>query len=162
MRATEEILSRIAEVEKDDWMGTQRSDLVCYLPWSAAASFLKDGATEDAWDPAAADSESVRNDMQNYMEFAWSKANNCRGISASRSIDHMRVWLWMLGRDAASVWVDATYYNYGKPQLRAICEAFGWDWKQWDDGRWANYEDGDGVPAPATVAPLPAEKGGSA
>ena len=88
------------------------------------------------------------------MAFAWEKANHRRGISAGRSLDHMSAWLWLLGHDeAADAMLD--HDHYGKPRLRAICEAFGWDWRQWDDGRWTNEEQADGLAPPEHVAPLP-------
>lgn len=55
----------------------------------------------------------------------------------------------MLGEDQAVKKLDS-YELYGKPQLRAICEHFGWDWTQWDDGIWRNSESDEGVgPRPA-------------
>jgi hypothetical protein len=82
--------------------------------------------------------------MHDYMSFAWDKANNCRGLSAGRSIDHMKAWLWLLGESEMAAKI-AHFSHYGKPQLRAICERFGWDWRAWDDGEWRNNEDDDGV-----------------
>ena len=67
------------------------------------------------------------------MEFAWDKANNCRGISASRSIDHYSVWIWLLG-DEDKLSDIRDYEYYGKPQLVEICELYGWDHSKWDDG----------------------------
>jgi hypothetical protein len=85
------------------------------------------------------------------MPFAWEKANDCRGLSANRSIEHMTAWLWMLGDDLADK-MDGLYEYYGKPCLRAICEKYGCKWQQWDDGVWRNSEDDDGIAprAPST------------
>jgi len=70
------------------------------------------------------------------MPFAWEKANGCRGISASRSLRHMVAWLWLDGQDEfLEKWNDLRDYEYyGKPQLIAICELYGIDWKKFDDG----------------------------
>ena len=61
-----------------------------------------------------------------------------------RSIEHMKAWLWLLN-DPLGARLDDLYRHYGKPCLRAICEKYGWDWRQWDDGSWRNDEDGPGL-----------------
>ena len=156
-RTTREIFMRMGAVEDVDWIGTQRGDLLNYLRFEDAREFLKDTATEEKWAelgfPRPRDEESIKAEILEYMPFAWGKANNCRGLSAGRSLDHMSVWLWMLGRDEAAKQV-LKYDRYGKGRLRTICEEFGWDWKQWDDGSWKNSEDDYGVPPPKTVESL--------
>jgi hypothetical protein len=131
MRTDEEILQRIKDVEANDWLGTERSDLIDCLPFSAAKPFLKDEATADDWKQEARDRESVLARMLDYMPFAWDKANNERGISAGRSMSHYSAWAWLIGEDFGDL---GDYEYYGKPQLVTICERFGWDASQWDDG----------------------------
>ena len=148
MRTEQEIIDRIRFLDKEDYrdfLGTQQTDLINYLSFDAAmdAGFLKESATGDDWYQLPQDCESVREQISGYMDFAWDKANNCRGISAGRSLDHMKAWVWMLGHDTTPL---EDYTHYGKPQLRAICEHFNMDWRQWDDGEWCNYEGDDGVP----------------
>ena len=70
----------------------------------------------------------------------------------------MRAWLWLLGRTAAAEKLSLGHDMYGKPQLRAICEEFGWDWKQWDDGSWTSVEMDPGDPPPESVEALAAEE----
>ncbi|AXQ68437.1 hypothetical protein HOT99_gp180 [Caulobacter phage CcrBL10] len=143
-RSTAEIIARIEALENDlsDFFGFQKGDLICYLPFDDAKRWLNDKASADAWEPNVNTPEAIKSSIYDYMSFAWDKANNCRGLSAGRSIDHMKAWLWLLGEDEA--WVEAlrldNYNMYGKPQLRAICERFGWDWTKWDDGSWTNSE----------------------
>lgn len=149
MRTDAEILAHIAAVESDDFFGFIRGDLISYLPFESAKPFLKDDVTPKDWKERPRDRESVIAQIEAYMPFAWDKANNRRGLSAGRSINHMQAWLWMLGEETAADSISH-YTLYGKPQLRAICEHFGWDWSQWDGGLWTNYEHGDGSP------PLPA------
>lgn len=155
MRTDAEILARIEEVKASagDFLGTQQMGLIEYLSFDAAQPFLEEGVTADDWELTPRNEDAVRARMLAYMPFAWDKANNCRGISAGRSLDHMSTWLWMLGRDDAAAQV-LEYDLYGKPWLRAICEAFEWDWRQWDDGRWRNAEDDPGTAAPETVQAL--------
>ena len=165
-RTDNEILDKIRAIEATgaDWLGTQRGDLINYLPFSAAKPFLKPGVDEAGWFECQEhrDENSIKAAMLKYMPFAWDKANNNRGLSAGRSLDHMSASLWMLGLDdAATAILD--YDLYGKPHLRAICEAFGWDWRQWDDGRWTSEEAEDGHAPPETVKSLPgmgAQEGG--
>lgn len=154
MRTDQEILERIESVRERDWIGTQTGDLVSRLPFDAAKRFLKEGTTSAEWgEPAPRDPEAVKAEMLSYMPFAWEKANNNRGISASRSLDHMSAWLWLLGHDKAADQI-LHYDRYGKPWLRAICEAFEWDWRQWDDGRWTTDEMSDGSGPPESVTPI--------
>lgn len=141
MRTEKEILERIAAVEKDDWLGTTRGDLIHALNFDAARPFLKEGVKPEDWTTTLVTDEDVKKAMLDYMEFAWGKANNCRGISASRSIDHYKAWLWLLGDDELFQFCEDDYHWYGKPQLKRICEKYGWDYKQWDNGYRGNSED---------------------
>lgn len=142
MRSDAEIIDRIKAVKADDWMGTQSTDLICCLPFEAAKPWLKETATPEGWETSSREIASVRDRIHEYMNFAWGKANNCRGISAARSLDHMKSWLWLAGEDDFLRRLGGLedYTHYGKPQLRAVCEHFGWDWRQWDDGKWRNEE----------------------
>ena len=154
MRTDEEILARASEIATRDWLGTERVDLLHRLPLERARTLLKADAKLDKWRVLPRDDDSIKKEMHGYMPFAWEKANHRRGISASRSLEHMSAWLWLLGHDEAAEAV-LEYDQYGKPWLRAICEAFDWDWRQWDDGRWTNDEQLDGCSPPENVPPLP-------
>ena len=114
MRTDAEIVERVREVEKHDWLGTERSDLVAVLPFEQAREFLKDSIEESGWKQLARDEGAVKDRMHDYMPFAWKKANGRRGISAGRSLDHMSAWLWLLGREAAAEQV---------PRVRPVREA---------------------------------------
>lgn len=155
-KAPDEILARIAEIEAADWLGFERSDLIEYLPFAQAKPFLKEGVTSEDWQPQ---SQSPIEKIKEYMSFAWDKANGNRGISAGRSISHMRAWLWLAGEDdfLAKVGNLDDYEYYGKPQLRAICEHLDIDWQQYDDGRWTNDEMSDGVGPDDVPALVPAD-----
>lgn len=146
VRTQQEIVARISFIDGGgDFFGTQRGDLLdCVASFEAARPFLRDSCTEKDWADAftptrATDRESILAWVLEYMPFAWEKANDCRGLSAVRSLDHFRARLWLLGGED-SKWADRLWETphsyYGKPHLRAICEHFGWDWKSWDSGRW--------------------------
>jgi hypothetical protein len=140
MKTDAEIIARIQEVEKSgrDWLGTEQSDLIVRLSFEAAKPFLNDNAKADDWTVQPRDHDSVLAEAKEYMSFAWGKANNCRGISAGRSLSHYSAWMWLIGEDFGDL---TDYEHYGKPQLRAICDRFGWDASQWDDGIRVNSED---------------------
>lgn len=154
MRTDNEILER-ARAEKDtDLFGFGLGDLVYRLPFDIAKEFLKDDARQEDWEASDRNPDAVRAELVDYMEFAWDKANNRRGLSAWRSLCHMKAWLWLMGEDAflESLNIDG-YSHYGKPQLAAICDHLNIDWRQWDDDRWTNEEMNDGVPADQIYTP---------
>ena len=131
MRTDDEIIARITEREGDDWLGTEVSDLIVRLPFDKAKQWLKPEATEAEWEQSARDRDSVLKEMADYMPFAWDKANNGRGISAGRSMSHYMAWTWLAGDDFGDL---GEYEFYGKDNLRRICEHYGWNADQWDDG----------------------------
>ena len=146
MRTDDEIKQKLRALEGQDFFGFIRGDLIGYLAFSEAKEFLKPEATGDDWTVRPRDKASIVAEIKDYMPFAWEKANNCRGISAMRSLNHMQAWLWMIGEDAAADHIDE-YDLYGKPQLRAICQRLDLDWRQWDDNHWRNDEYETGLPA---------------
>ena len=147
MRTTKEIVERFKARRAQDFMGFEISEYLPFMPFKDAKPFLKDEVTEKEWgEVKPRDAESVKAVMLDYMPFAWEKANNRRGISAWRSLAHMQAWLWLIGESDEVIEALAYYSKYGKPELRAICERYGWDWKQWDDGRWTDRETEDGGP----------------
>lgn len=150
MKTTAEIFARIEEIKEADFFGFQRGDLISFLPFDAARLFLNEGVTARNWKTQEPTKEAVLAEMLDYMTFAWEKANDCRGLSASRSIEHMKAWLWLLGDDLGEK-LENMYEYYGKPCLAAICEKYGWDWRSLDDGRWRNSEDDPGIPAPVAI-----------
>lgn len=151
-RTMDEIVARYRELSgsTDDFFGAEGTEILAALPFERAQEFLNDGTTSEQWDEArnGCDRTSTIKAMQEYMPFAWGKANDCRGLSAARSIAHLNGWMWLLGEPRFE-----DYEYYGKPQLRHACELYEIDWRQWDDGRWCEYEDGPGI-KPESVPPL--------
>lgn len=126
MKTTEEILARIKELEDSgaDWMGTQRGDLVGALTFTAAKKFLVEDALRADWHPYLTQSE-VKDRIKEYLPFAIGKAEDHRGLSAGRSIDHFTTWLWLLGNEEISAeFLEASYQNYGCPQLAVVIKHF--------------------------------------
>jgi len=75
--------------------------------------------------------------MRDYISFAWEKANDKRGISANRSIDHFKGWLWLLGDEEGIEYLKANYAPYGKPGLAYTCKKYGF--KNEDNGDTSCY-----------------------
>lgn len=131
MRTDKEIIERVNAISHSDFFGFESADLITCLPFNSAKPFLKEGVTEEEWQPDPRDRESVLKRMVDYMPFAWEKANNERGISAGRSMSHYSAWIWLAGDDLGNL---NRYNYYGKDNLVKICEFYGWDSSQWDDG----------------------------
>lgn len=121
-RTIEEIKARIAEVEAGDFFGAEIQELICSLPFADAQAWLKSDATPADWTPALT-AQKVHARAVAYLPFAMGKATDHRGLSASRSIDHYRGWMWLLGKDSEIDWED--YAQYGAPILRQVAELLG-------------------------------------
>ena len=111
-KTPQEIAAHIAAIADSDWMGTTRSDLIDYLPFDLAKEHLKPEATQDMWDER--EIKSPLDAAKDYLEFAWGKANDCRGLSAGRSLDHLKAWLWLAGFEQIVKEHFAHYDRYGK------------------------------------------------
>ena len=137
-------------------MGTIRGNLLVCLDSTHARLYYN--ATEqdmpDPWrdgdPPVNRDPEAVRKVARDYLDFAWEKANNCRGISAGRSIDHFIAWMWLSGDEDCMEGVE--YRNYGKQILVAVSECLGVDWKKLDDDEWGDEEYGNKKTADEAMA----------
>jgi len=145
MKTQDEIVIRIRDRKEHDFFGFETSEYLDYLDFDHAKEFLKPEATKEKWEKDIHGKARPPADMiKDYMPFAWDKANNCRGISAARSICHMIAWLWLDGKD----WSELEDYEYyGKPQLVRICKEYGIDWRALDDNRWRNDENGRSISA---------------
>lgn len=147
----EQIVARINERQGDDVFGFEWGEYLRALDFEHAKSFLKDGVTADEWTPDIMNVGDARKVMADYLSFAFDKANNCRGISANRSVMHYIAWTWLAGdadfskKLAQSMSDDYRYY--GKPQLVMVAEHYGLDWRKYDNDDWTNYEGSPGIPA---------------
>lgn len=162
MRTNDEIVERIQQLKDSgqDFFGFQSADLIGFLPFELAKAYLREESIAEyengklVWEQQPNDRDGILKIIHGYMEFAWDKANNCRGLSASRSIEHMTAWTWMLGEEEQELYEfvsdNDNYYHYGKPILEKICQHFNWDYTSWDNGYRGNDED-DQVRVGATV-----------
>lgn len=137
----DEIVERIRSL-KQDFFGFQTNDLLLYLSYEKAKEFLKPEVTAAQWaeihQPISR--EKLLKEMEEYMDFAWEKAKNCRGLSAGRSIDHYMAWTFLAGDRDLTEALAVPYQHYGKDHLVMICKHYGWDPERWDDHRRVNSE----------------------
>lgn len=146
---TQQEIKKYIEENSQNPLDFSAEDLVEYLPWEDAKEYFKPEyikAVEKGEKEYTISTKTGKENIIEYMPFAWEKANCCRGLSAYRSINHMANWLWLDGYDKLSREIR-DYSYYGKPQLVKICELFGIDWKEYDDDCWRNDEDEEGKSA---------------
>jgi hypothetical protein len=137
VRTQDQIVARLRTENARDYFGWASGDLLEWLDFERAKEFLKEGVTEEQWNESRKDQKPVRQQAIDYMPFAWEKANDERGLSAGRSMNHYCNWLWLMGEDELAQSM-LTYQYYGKENLIRVCEFLGLDHKQWDDGERSN------------------------
>ena len=129
MKTADQIVERIKEINAEaNLFDFQPDTLMEFLTFEQAKPFLKDEATADKWGDVTPLTEAdVLNKMREYMnEYGIDKAENHRGLSAGRTIDRFRAWLWLLGDDELLAFADEdrNYKNYGAPILMRICKKY--------------------------------------
>jgi len=126
-RTIEEIVNYYKTIKADDFLGFQAEVLLSYLPAKTLRQFCKKGARLSDWKSYPLTKKQILKEMKEYMEFAWDKVENHRGISANRSIVKMRAWLWLLKNQELVDFANNpdNYPNYGAPILKKICEKYG-------------------------------------
>lgn len=128
LRTQDEIATRFEAIKPTDSLGFGRAALAEFMDYAHAKPFLQPEVTKAEWDGDATPltRESVLEVMRDYMTFAWDKALGERGISANRSVDKFREWVWILGdQENLDAFERAEYAPYGKPKLKVLCQAYG-------------------------------------
>jgi len=119
MKTLDDIRARMTKQEKDAgdsimWQASGHHPLCIYL----VESYTK--GHEDQVDELT--EENVIKEMAGYMPFAVGKAEDERGISASRSIWKYEQWLWVLEDPLADEIGD--FDDYGMTHLLTIAEKY--------------------------------------
>jgi hypothetical protein len=130
MRTQSEIIERINRIKSKDFFGEETSDLLRYLDFGNAQPFLKPEAQEEAWNKFhPSDQGKAKSEAREYMSFAVEKCVSHRGLSAERSVSHMRAWFWIMGDDEMVSFIDdrKNYPNYGAPILAEAHKRLGLD-----------------------------------
>lgn len=171
IRTPAETVERMGELAEDpcaDLHGVERSRLLESLPFEDAQKFLKAGtSTAEKWEVERTKNRaSVIGQIRGYLNFAWEKANQCRGLSAQRSLSHFKGLLWLLGPECDELreWIGSPHHYqwYGKPALVQISELVGLSWRHPegpDNDEWRDSEDGDFVTADVALEQGAAEPG---
>ena len=129
----EEVDTRYTERAPADMLGFEVDEYMPYMSVEGMRPLAKEGVTDETLREiqlTLTRGEMVA-DMERYMEFAIGKANDQRGISANRSIQHYIAWTWLAGDNDLSAEVERMYekeyHNWGLPILRKICEFYGFN-----------------------------------
>lgn len=128
MRTQEEIMARIESIKGADFFGFETGDLIEALGWEHALKYIKPEKHEEAkasWGEPSTD-DDIKEQIREYIGFAYDKCVGHRGLSAGRSVDHFRAWCWLIGADEIVAFIDAgNYRNYGAPVIKRVAEHFG-------------------------------------
>lgn len=131
-RSQAEIVARFTDIEGDDVFGFRREVLLSALDFEHAKPHLKDGVTEEEWTEAR--TVDFNGKAREYLDFAIEKIRDHRGISASRSVDKLGEFAWLLQRDDVVTAMDeAGYAQYGAPKVKAFAAGMGFDWPTDDE-----------------------------
>lgn len=157
-RSVPDIVARLKRAQADgDFFGAEVGRLADALSFADVLShelLSEEGKQkgEAVWeDRRLRTVADVRKAITDYLPFAWGKANDCRGLSAGRSIGHFLGLLWLHGPDGEAIANRPEFGDgfefYGKPALVLVSEFVGFNWESVDDDRWRNGEDEQGVRA---------------
>lgn len=133
MKTIEEIIVRCQE--SDDFFGFDQEVLLPFLPAEKAKPYLREDADLSGWKQCPLEAEVVIKQMREYMDFAWGKVEDHRGLSANRSISKMQAWLWLLEDNETLSFAQksSNYPQYGAPILWRICKKYGFAIPDGDD-----------------------------
>lgn len=123
MRTDAEILARIEAIRgtDDDFFGHRQEVLFGGLTWEALVPYLREDITaeekaEARDNRAERDEEWLLAEAQEYFDFAIGKIIDHRGLSASRSVEKLTEFAWLLGKDELVKAMGETEYpKYGAP-----------------------------------------------
>lgn len=133
MRTQEEIANYLESNET--FLGFNREVLLPYMDWETAKRFFKEEGQETVKEhfekfgyPKEQDPEVILAEMEEYYGFAIGKVLDHRGISASRSIEKMEAWIWLLNDGNLDKIHWDWYTNYGAPILKEIGDIYGFQY----------------------------------
>lgn len=131
IRTTEEIKNKLKEGFSTDFFGFGVQDIAEALSFEdikemLTDEFLNNPNAKEIWEEGRLETkQDVVNRMKNYLDFAWEKANDERGLSADRSIQHYIAWSWLIDDELYNKLVhmyETEYGYYGKNILSYIEE----------------------------------------
>lgn len=133
----DELAQQVRISQKRDLLGFETHEYLEYLDVEHFREFARKDADLSNFPKPQYDKAKLLKRMKDYMEFAFDKANNYRGISSKRSVMHYVAWSWLAGDKEFSGQIQNEFENnynaYGKDILCMICNHYSWDSMQWDD-----------------------------
>ena len=136
MKSIDVIKQKISKGFEHDVFGFGVDDLVEVLPFEAAEEYLaesflsKENAAEE-WEALRLKTDDdVKDKMLDYLSFAWGKADDCRSLSADRSIRHFAAWAWLIDDELYNKIEDMyenDYAPYGTPILTYLSKELGYE-----------------------------------
>lgn len=150
-RTQEQILERLEalDAQSEDTFGFRAQVLREALDYEHVKHFVDESVTEQLYESVRRQDGFTDAKARAYLEFAIGKIIEHRGISASRSVDKLREYAWLLGRDSVVGAMDeACYAQYGAPKVRAFAEGMEWRWP--DDPALTRMSTGDKCNADCT------------
>lgn len=131
-RSEADIMAKLQEPQYD-CMGFRREVLLTCVSWDLKKSQYRQDYVdkvekgEEKAPATITDVREVVQDMLDYLVFGWMKALDQRGISASRTVEKISAWCWLLGREDLAELVDRDdlYNPYGMPALIEVSKALG-------------------------------------
>ncbi len=127
IRTQQEILQRFESA--DDFLSTQQGDLIEFMEFNYAKPFLQSEYLEkiDKGEIEWVTETDAKSKIIDYLPFAFEKAYSERGISAGRSMMHMKAWIWLDNEEFYNEIIDRidNYDSYGLPALKAIAKHYG-------------------------------------
>ena len=139
MRTVEEIKAKAVSELPEDVLGVIRNILISALPWKEAEStgILNGEITEEQWSETIyLDESGLREEAKTYFQFSVNKAENHRGISASRSVQKYQTWIWLLLSEEHyqqfKAIAENRYAQYGVPALELAATMLGFpdEWQR--------------------------------
>lgn len=120
-------VQRLIDPTRPSELPWRAETLTEFLPFEKVRGFLPENAEPADWVHLTLDRGTVVKEMENYMTFAWGKVHTHMGLPASRSIERMLGWLWILEDFELVAFAEdpKNFPQYGAPILRKICERYG-------------------------------------
>lgn len=128
-RTQEELLQRYNSRKENDFLGFEANEYLYRMDFETAKTTgrLNEETTKEEWEGSVTD-KTLLEVMQDYIDFAYGKAESERGISANRSIMHYIAWSWLNGDTEFSKQIEDefenNYHSYGKNILDMIVEYY--------------------------------------
>jgi hypothetical protein len=122
MKTLEQILEYKSEGCIDGRDMTRLADFVPVADWPKIGVEAKEGADLSGFRVAELTEANVKERLTGDLDFAFEKALNKRGISASLMWSVVKMWLWVLDDPLAD---SEDYAQYGLPLFKAVAVKYG-------------------------------------